>query len=242
MKSPLAMRWLRIWLLAVPALSWAQKAPPKDNAPTPASAAESMRVESNLGEMDAAQVERVFRQSQADLRRCYDDAAKTQHYLGGRMQLKVQVPPSGQPRAVSVVESTLGSLDVERCVVGLIEKMRFPPPKGGEGELTYPFECASRTPVGNWPSARIAEAIEKKRSALRACTKSKSTKAKSAGAAAFAATLYIGPGGKATSVGFSADAPLDEKLTRCVAKHLLSVQYDDPLGQMVKVRYDFKGL
>lgn len=212
------------------------KSPPDEPAAAGKSPArtqdDTMQVEGTVGEMDSSKVEQLFREHQPELRRCYDDEAKTLHYLGGRMELKIRVLPSGEPRAISVVDSSIGSLEVERCVTALIAKWRFPAPKGGEGEVTYPFDCAARTPVGSWQSARIAAVLTKKRSALRGCAGRAQALSK------LRATLYIGPGGKATSVGFSAEGPLDDKLTRCVAKQLLSAQYDDPLGQMVKVSYD----
>jgi len=203
-----------------------------------APADDGMHVEGTIGEMDSKQVEQLFSQHQPAMRRCYDEAAESLHYLGGSMQIKVHVATSGQPRAVTIVESNLGSVEVERCIVGIIEKLRFPAPKGGEGEVSYPFSAAGRTPVGTWPAERISGPVEKKRGALKGCF----GKGKAGPASSLRATLYIGPGGKATSVGFSADAPLFDKLTRCVAKQLLANQYDDPLGQMVKVSYDFKDL
>ncbi len=214
------------------------KAPPPRAAAAPAAGSETMQVQGTLGELDSDKVEKLFAQHQADFRRCYDEVAASQHYVGGHMELKVAVLLSGQPRAVTVVDSNLGSIDIERCIAGQIAKLRFPAPKGGEGEVSYPFDCTARTPVGNWPSERIAAALYKKRSALKSCK----GKGGAAQVADLHATLYVGPGGKATSIGFSAAAPIDEKLTTCVAKQILSLQYDDPLGQMVKVSYDLKDL
>lgn len=195
---------------------------------------DTMQIQGTAGEMDAGQVEKLFQQHQPELRRCYDDVAGQLHYVGGRMQVKVLVLPSGQPKSVTITESNLGCREVERCVAGVIEKLKFPAPKGGEGEVTYPFECAARTRVGSWPGERVAAQVDKRRGAIKGCK----GKAGTAPVSSLHATMYIGPGGKATSVGFSADAPLDEKLTSCVSKQLLGAQYDDPLGQMVKVSFD----
>jgi hypothetical protein len=92
--------------------------------------------------------------------------------------------------------------------------------------------------VQSWPGARIVSSLEKKKAALKGCK----ARSGSAPPSALHATLYIGPGGKATSVGFAADSPLDDKTTSCVAKVLLAAQYDDPLGQMVKVDYHLSEL
>jgi hypothetical protein len=221
--------------LTVNDAAWAKK--PKPGAEPGAAPGETstMQIQGTLGELDAGQVERLLQEQRGAMRRCYDETAANLHYLGGRIELKVQVAPSGQPKAVTVTESSLGSFEVERCLAGVLGKLKFPQPKGGDGEVSYPFEAAARTPVGSWPGTRIASVVGKKRGAMKGCPGF-------GRAAGLRATLYVGPGGKATSAGFSAETPLDDKLARCVAKQLLAAQYDDPLGQMVKVSFDFKDL
>lgn len=210
------------------------KKPKPEPAPVAADS-NTMQVQGTLGELDAGQVERLLQEQRGAMRKCYDETAASLHYLGGRLELKVQVAPSGQPKAVTVTDSSLGSFEVERCLVGVLSKLKFPQPKGGDGEVTYPFEAAARTPVGSWHGARIAAAVGKKKAGLKGCPGF-------AKATGLRTTLYVGPGGKATSAGFSAETPLDDKLVRCAAKQLLAAQYDDPLGQMVKVSFDFKDL
>ena len=85
-------------------------------------------------------------------------------------------------------------------------KTRFPAPKGGEGELTCPIDFAARTPTGSWPGERIASVIGKKKSAIAGCRGKPGT----AALKALRLTLYVGPGGSATSAGFSADEPQDK--------------------------------
>jgi hypothetical protein len=224
---------LALVLLAAPG-GVAAKKPKAKPEPTLAPADNAMHIEGTLGELDAGQVERLFRDNQPALRKCYDKESADLHYLGGRLEVKVVVAPSGQPKSVTL-DSSLGCFEVERCMATIIEKLKFPQPKGGDGEVTYPFEAAARTPVGSWQAPRISATVAKKKGPIRACPGV-------AKAMNLRATLYVGPGGKATSVGFSADSPLDDKLVRCVSKQLLALQYDDPLGQMVKVSYDFKDL
>jgi hypothetical protein len=226
---------LSLVLLTVNGGASAKKPKPKVDPVAAAPADSTMQIQGTLGELDAGQVERLLQEQRGAMRRCYDSAAADLHYLGGRLELKVQVAPSGQPKAVTVPDSSLGSFEVERCLVGVLEKLKFPQPKGGDGEVSYPFEAAARTPVGIWQGARISSTVAKKRAAIKAC-------AGFAKATGLRTTIYIGPGGKATSAGFSAETPLDDKLVRCVAKQLLALSYDDPLGQMVKVSFDFKDL
>lgn len=209
---------------------WSKKKP-KVEAPPPVAA--DMQVEGTVGELEDAAVQRVLQTNHAAMRRCYDEQAGRLHYVGGHLELKVRVLPSGRPKWVAIVDSSLGNTEIEQCVVTTLEKLQFPAPKGGEGELTCPIDFAARTPTGSWQKERIASTLAKKKAALLACK----GKAGTATVKALRMTLYVGPGGSATSAGFAADDPQDAKLAKCVADRVLGLQFDDPLGQMVKVSF-----
>jgi TonB family protein len=208
---------------------WSKKKP-KAEAPSPAAAAD-MQVEGIVGELDDAAVQRVLQSNHGAMRRCYDEQAARLHYVGGHLELKVRVLPSGRAKWVAIVDSNLGNNEIEQCVVSTLEKLQFPTPKGGEGELTCPIDFAARTPTGSWQKERVESVLAKKKAALAGCK----GKAGTASVKALRMTLYVGPGGSATSAGFAADEPQDAKLAKCVADRVLSLQFDDPLGQMVKV-------
>jgi hypothetical protein len=225
--------WLLIATLSVPA--WSKKKP-KVEPPPPAAA--EMQIEGTVGELEDAAVQRVLQANHGAMRRCYDEQAGRLHYVGGHLELKVRVLPSGQPKWVAIVDSNVGNTEIEQCVVGVLEKTRFPAPKGGEGELTCPIDFAARTPTGSWPGERIASVIGKKKAAISGCKGKPGT----AALKSLRLTLYVGPGGSATSAGFASDEPQDSKLSKCVADRVLGLHYDDPLGQMVKVSFSFADL
>ena len=196
-----------------------------------------MQVEGTVGELDSAACEKVLAEHHAEIKKCYAEATERLFYLGGRMELKLRIGPSGQPRSVAMISSSVGNYEVEHCVTAVLHKLHFPPPKGGDGELTYPVEFAARTPVGAWPADKVAG--ELKRAHLGACSGRKPRPGERLAAlSAMRATLYVGPGGKVTSVGFSAEEPIDDKVAHCVAGKARALQLDDPLGKMVKVSYD----
>lgn len=233
----MAVGQLSLWGAGVDGAAWGKKKP-KVEAPPPV--VNDMQVEGLVGELEDAAVQRTLQGSHAAMRRCYDEQAGRLHYVGGHIELKVRVLPSGKPKWVAIVDSNVGNTEIEQCVVGVLEKTAFPTPKGGEGELTCPIDFAARTPTGKWAGERIAGVLAKKKAALHACQGK--AKAGTATLDALRMTLYIGPGGAPTSVGFAAEAPQDAKVTKCLADKLLSLQFDDPLGQMVKVDYPLSGL
>lgn len=205
-------------------------------------ASNDMEVEGLSGELDANSCEKLLADKQPDFRKCYDAVATEKFYLNGRLRVKLIIGPSGQPKSVALQESTLGSVEIESCVVDTLLKLHFPPPKGGDGELSYPLAFSGRAPVGAWESERIAEGLKKKKAALLSCKGKAKKGARVATFEDMRMTLYVGPGGKVTSAGFSAMQPIDAKLASCVAGKALALELDDPLGQMVKVSYDMKDL
>ena len=205
----------------------------------PAAAAKTgeMQVEWMVGELDSAGCDKVLAAHHDEIKKCYQEATERLFYLGGRMVLKLRIGASGLPHSVAMTSSTVGSYEVEHCVAAVLHKLHFPPPKGGDGELTYPVEFAARTPVGTWPAEKVA--AELKRAKLAGCAGHKPRPGEHiAPVQAMRLTLYVGPGGKVTSVGFSAEEPIDDKVAHCVAGKARALQLDDPLGKMVKVSYD----
>jgi hypothetical protein len=47
-------------------------------------------------------------------------------------------------------------------------------------------------------------------------------------------TMYIGPGGRVTSAGLSADGPIDDRVATCLVQRAQGWRFDDPMGQMAK--------
>ena len=192
-----------------------------------------------VGQLDAPACEKVLREAAPEVKKCYEEAASRLFYLGGRLTAKLTIGASGQPRTVALTQSTVGSYEVERCIVTALGKLHFPPPKGGDGELTYPVEFAAKTPVGSFSEQQVLGKLDVAK--LKPCqAKAKKPKAgdKIAAVGAMHATLYIGPGGQVTAVGFSAEDPIDDGVARCLRDKIQAARLDDPLGKMVKASVD----
>lgn len=213
----------------------------KKKKPVPVAAAPSgddMHIEGLMGELDVAEVERVIQDRHPKLKACYATQAARLHYLGGHAELKVRVTTAGRPRWVTVPKSSVGSWEVERCMVLALEGISLQPPKGGEGELTCPIDFAARTRVTDWSIDKVRSALSKAGGALKGC-KGKATDAR---LDEITTTLYVGPGGIPTSVGFSAEKPLSDALGTCLRQKIMALHFDDPLGTMAKVSVPFADL
>ena len=53
-------------------------------------------------------------------------------------------------------------------------------------------------------------------------------------------TLWVAPGGKITSAGLAADAPLDDGFASCVVGRARLWRLDDPLGKIAKATVGVK--
>ena len=71
-------------------------------------------------------VTRVVRRQQDDIRACYDIGLSRIHGLAGTVRLEFAIEPSGATTGATIRESTLESEEVERCLVDIASRWRFP--------------------------------------------------------------------------------------------------------------------
>jgi TonB family protein len=71
-------------------------------------------------------VARVVRRQQDDIRACYDIGLSRIHGLSGTVRLDFAIEPSGATSGATIRESTLESDEVERCLVDIASRWRFP--------------------------------------------------------------------------------------------------------------------
>jgi TonB family protein len=199
-------------------------------APTP-EPADEMKVAGTLGTLDEDEIAGPFQRRWDDITRCYDEAAKKQQYLGGKIELKLRVSAAGDPKSVFVASSTFGNYEGERCVLAIARELHFAHPHGGgEAEFSYPIEFRARRPVQTWDQARVSPSLLRHRKDVHEC------KAKSPGGLppSLSMTVYVAPGGKIASAGLAADAPLDDAFGECLVAKTRGWRLDDPLGKIAK--------
>jgi TonB family protein len=86
------------------------------------------------------EIRSVIRQSLPKLKGCYERALVSDPKLSGKIVIKAVIPPSGSVSTVEIQSSTLTSVNLEGCVLRVVRRMIFPPPKsGGVVTVVYPF-------------------------------------------------------------------------------------------------------
>jgi TonB family protein len=215
-----------------PAAKPVAQAPAAAPAPVAKPAAdEEMQVAGTLGTLADEEIAAPIQRRWDEITACFTDAKSKLWYLDGRVELKFRVTHSGEPKSVYVSASNIGSWDVERCILTIARELRFSKPHGGgEAEFTYPIEFRGKAALATWDEARVAPLLKKPkpRKDLHECRQ------KGRMPSSLTMTMYVAPGGKVTSAGLSADAPIDEQLAQCLVAKAQLWRLEDPLGKIAK--------
>jgi TonB family protein len=215
----------------------ARPAPAPVAAPAPAaSEPDEIKVSGTLGTLNDEEIAGPFERRWDDVTRCFADTKnKTKlWYLAGKVELKIRVAHAGDIKSVYVSSSSVGSYDVERCILGVAKELSFSKPHGGsEAEFTYPIEFRGKAAITPWDGARVAPAMAKHKKDVSLCRKAMASRLPPS----VMMTLYVAPGGKVTSAGFHADAPIDETFAQCLVDKSKVWRLDDPLGRIAKCTF-----
>jgi TonB family protein len=196
-----------------------RRGPPRA-APAPtfesSTGARQMGLENEAGVYEGQDIEETMHAHMKEVRGCYERAGHAQRYAAGKVTLRFAVSGDGSPREVLVVASELGNFDVERCVVEVCRRVKFPPPEGHKATtFEYPVEFRSTDEVRVQDlddSAKLDHDVATLLHSLAACGPITDTGA--------SALFYIEPNGSISSVGLSADSALDEHASTCTIKEM----------------------
>ena len=104
-----------------------------------------------MGAIDASAIEAAMLAHKDEFRYCYEKEVNSQKLaspnppkLQGRIGSNFVIGSSGRVTKAAVESSTLGSREVEDCVIRVIKSIEFPIPKGaGVVQVTYPFRFSA---------------------------------------------------------------------------------------------------
>jgi outer membrane biosynthesis protein TonB len=90
--------------------------------------------------LDPGDIQDVFRTRRNQLRACHAAALRRDSSVSGTVKTRSIVDAEGGVCATKIEESSAASPDLERCVLGQVARLRFPPPKGGGiAFVSYPL-------------------------------------------------------------------------------------------------------
>lgn len=179
--------------------------------------ARQMGLENETGVYESGDIEDTMSAHMDEVRDCHGRAGDARRYVAGKVTLRFTVAGDGVPQDVLVVATDLGNYNVERCLVDVGRKVKFPPPEGHKAAtFEYPVEFRSTHEMMQIQdlddSLKVDRDVAALMHSLAACGPVTETGA--------SASFYIEPNGNVTSVGLASEAPLDEQAGACLVKEM----------------------
>lgn len=267
MNFPAAPAWM---LLAACGGSAPPPEPPKEPAPRPTRVVVEDETEepedgvtfvASRGRMDPARIEAGIAPHTTALSECYTTSVGRRRWLGGQVTIHWEIAKDGTVTAVKLSESTLGAWPIEKCLLEIARTATFEPPKGGDADFSIPLDFSSKGRVTTWDDDMALRAVGGQLAGLDACvagaarpaTKNGKTKKKQQPPVEpppelpatppddVTVTVYVGPQGKAQSVGFSSPkSVLTDAWGDCAAKVALAWRLPDPRGTIAKLAIKYR--
>ena len=83
---------------------------------------------------------RVLSRANSQARYCYEKELGRHPNLAGKITTAFQIGSTGKVRRSRIASSTMGNAAVEKCLMRVIKRLRFPPCRGGGvADVTYPW-------------------------------------------------------------------------------------------------------
>jgi hypothetical protein len=175
-----------------------------------------MGLRAERGSISQDDAEASIKQVWPRLVRCYDEAGEARQFAGGAVKLQFHVDEHGRATQVQVLESRLGNLEVERCLLAVGLTVAFPRPRGGARtlvEYSLEFRSTGEVPVVDLPQGELAQRFAAWLPRLAGeCPDLSNDEV--------IATVYIGARGNVRSAGFASATSLAEETTTCLARAL----------------------
>lgn len=81
----------------------------------------------------------IIRQNLNQLRHCYEQTLQRSPNAAGSIKVRFAIVNGGRVSGQTVVQDTLGDIKMNGCVLGKIARWKFPQPRAGAINVSYPF-------------------------------------------------------------------------------------------------------
>lgn len=230
-------RWVVcLGLLAVSACGGARSSAPAASAGTAESEArapvDTLVVSGLRGTLTQHEIQSALEPRMPRFLRCVERRLAELEVLSGTVSLAFHVALDGRVVAVTPHASTLGDRDTERCILEVAAATRFPPPHGGEADLTWPLEV----PID--PDVRAP--VELGSEAAQALVASAGgTLRAECGGAPLVVTAYVDPDGRVLAAGAAAPDGATSSELDCATAGVRTWRFASPGSYLGKVSFTF---
>lgn len=198
---------------------------------------DGMTIEGLKGHLDPYDIQKGVEPHSTALATCFSGQAKSARYLGGEIVLSFTVARDGTVKSVRASRSSVGSWQVENCLLVEGKTMTFKKPKGGEADFTLPLDFDARRPANWWSEEKAEQEIAERPAELRKCRQ----ETKTPDPQNVWVTLYLGNRGVVKSVGFASPHKkgIDPLWAECAAGKITAWTLNDPRGKIAKLGFRY---
>ncbi len=198
---------------------------------------DGVSIEGLKGHLDPYDIQEAVKPHSTALASCFKNKAKKEHYLGGEVVLSFTVARDGSVKSVRNIRSSVGSWEVEECLLEECKTMTFKKPKGGEADFTLPLDFDARRPANWWTEAKAEAEVADRPEELRKCRQEAGTR----DPRNVWVTLYLGNRGVVKSVGFASPHKrgIDPAWASCAAGKIGAWTLNDPRGKVAKLGFRY---
>lgn len=197
---------------------------------------EGVTVVNARGHMELDVIDAGLTPHNDELTDCYMSKVNRRRWLGGHVVLKWDIKKDGTVTAVKLVESDLGNWPIEKCLLEVARSAAFGKPVGGDADFSVPLDFTAKGKLVSWAEDKGLKAVGGQTVKLDACAKGKIRAPSDV-----TVTVYVGPAGKAQSVGFaSAKTLIDDAWGDCAEKAAMAWRLPDPKGIVAKLAIKYR--
>jgi hypothetical protein len=203
---------------------------------------DDLQVVSRRGHMEPDVVQAGLAPHTQSLSDCYTSRVGRRRWLGGHVAIRWDIKRTGEVTAVKLAESDLGAWPVEKCLLEIARMATFGKPVGGNADFSIPLDFTAKGTVINWEEAEAIKAVGKQLATLEECHNPKDKKLpRLKPPKDVTITIYVGPQGKAQSVGFaSPKSVLEDAWADCAEQAVLAWKLPDPKGIVAKLAIKYR--
>jgi hypothetical protein len=164
-----------------------------------------------MGSIEPDDVRRAFQGASPRLVQCYQQGLYRLRTLAGHVEFRLRLARDGSVLWAYLERSDLGDHAAQQCMLEVVRRLAFTPPRGGETETVFPIDLAPPDAVAfppEWDAGELRDTVREHRLEIDACL---------GGSTGYALTLYLAPGGMVAATGATPPDAAHQDEADCLA-------------------------
>ena len=187
--------------------------------------------------MDKIAVQRAVGETMSKVNRCIANGREKLPFLGGAVEVFVQVNKSGRASVAFLERTTLGDHSVEACIVDAFRSRQWPRPQGGDvGEISQGFDFTAGhvdMPL-DWSQDKLKSEMKRDGGYDELIGKLDACRSE-AGSGPLSVTMYLDEDGLVRAAGVGMTDASGQSAVDCVVTTVQTTSFPAPADNFAKV-------